>query len=76
VERGPVRRTFDLPAGEPRLTAQAVGVHGVWVNGARIVARNGEPQLRPGRKAARTVAAALRRVAFARQGKNVRKQRV
>jgi len=42
IERGPVKRTFDLPAGEPRLTAQAVGVHGVWVNGARIVGRNGE----------------------------------
>jgi len=42
VERGPVKRTLDLPAGEPRLTAQAVGVHGVWVNGARIVGRNGE----------------------------------
>jgi N-acyl-D-aspartate/D-glutamate deacylase len=42
VERGPVKRSFDLPAGEPRLTAQAVGVHGVWVNGARIVARDGE----------------------------------
>jgi len=42
IARGPVKRTFDLPAGEPRLTAQAVGVHGVWVNGARIVGRNGE----------------------------------
>jgi len=41
IERGAVRRTFDLPAGEPRLTAQAVGVHGVWVNGARIVGRDG-----------------------------------
>ena len=41
VERGPVKRTFDLPAGEPRLTAQAIGVHGVWVNGARIVGRDG-----------------------------------
>ena len=47
IERGPVKRTFDLPAGEPRLTAQAVGVHGVWVNGSRIVGRDGEPQLRP-----------------------------
>jgi len=43
VGRGPVKRTFDLPAGEPRLTAQAVGVHGVWVNGARIVDNNGKP---------------------------------
>ena len=43
VGRGPVKRTFDLPAGEPRLTAQAVGVHGVWVNGTRIVDENGKP---------------------------------
>ncbi|HUQ25630.1 MAG TPA: amidohydrolase family protein [Burkholderiales bacterium] len=42
VERGPVVRTFDLPGGEPRLTAQARGVHGVWVNGTRIVGQNGE----------------------------------
>ena len=42
IARGPVKRTFDLPAGEPRLAAQALGVHGVWVNGARIVGRNGE----------------------------------
>jgi N-acyl-D-aspartate/D-glutamate deacylase len=42
IERGPVKRTFDLPAGEPRLSAQAVGVHGVWVNGTRIIGRNGE----------------------------------
>ena len=43
VGRGPVKRTFDLPAGEPRLTAQTVGVHGVWVNGTRIVDENGKP---------------------------------
>ena len=42
IGRGPVKRTFDLPAGEPRLTAQAVGVHGVWVNGTRIVGQGGE----------------------------------
>jgi len=42
IGRGPVKRTFDLPAGEPRLTAQAVGVHGVWVNGTRIVGPSGE----------------------------------
>jgi len=43
VGRGAVKRTFDLPAGEPRLTAQAVGVHGVWVNGTRIVGEDGKP---------------------------------
>ena len=37
VGRGPNRRVHDLPAEQPRLTAEAIGVHGVWVNGARIV---------------------------------------
>jgi N-acyl-D-aspartate/D-glutamate deacylase len=36
VGRGPKRRVFDLPGGAPRLTTDAVGVHGVWVNGARV----------------------------------------
>src|SRR6185503_13137944 len=37
VGRGPKRRVFDLPGGNPRLTTAPVGVHGVWVNGVRIV---------------------------------------
>jgi N-acyl-D-aspartate/D-glutamate deacylase len=41
VGRGPKRRTFDLPAGAPRLTTPAIGVHGVWVNGARVVDERG-----------------------------------
>ena len=41
VNRGPNRRVFDLPAEQPRLTADAIGVHGVWVNGERIVDQNG-----------------------------------
>jgi N-acyl-D-amino-acid deacylase len=41
IDRGPKRRVFDLPGGHPRLTTAAVGVHGVWVNGARIVGRDG-----------------------------------
>jgi N-acyl-D-aspartate/D-glutamate deacylase len=41
VNRGPNRRVHDLPAGQPRLTAQAHGVHGVWVNGRRIVDERG-----------------------------------
>jgi len=35
VNRGAKRRVFDLPGGQPRLTCDAVGVHGVWVNGRR-----------------------------------------
>jgi N-acyl-D-amino-acid deacylase len=35
VGRGPKRRVFDLPAGQPRLMVEPVGVHGVWVNGAQ-----------------------------------------
>jgi N-acyl-D-amino-acid deacylase len=41
VDRGPKRRVFDLPGGHPRLTTSAVGVHGVWVNGVRIVGKDG-----------------------------------
>ena len=39
------------PAGEPRLTTHAAGVHGVWVNGTRIVGHRGRPgdDARPGR---------------------------
>jgi N-acyl-D-amino-acid deacylase len=37
VARGPKQRVFDLPGGAPRLTTPAVGVHGVWVNGTRLV---------------------------------------
>jgi N-acyl-D-aspartate/D-glutamate deacylase len=48
IGRGPVKRTLDLPAGEPRLTAQALGVQGVWVNGARIVGEGASKDL-PGR---------------------------
>ena len=41
VGRGPKRRVFDLPGGAPRLTTDAIGVHGVWVNGRRIVDHRG-----------------------------------
>ena len=41
VGRGSSRRVFDLPAGAPRLTSDAIGVHGVWVNGTRVVDDNG-----------------------------------
>ncbi len=41
VARSPPRRVFDLPGGARRLTTDAVGVHGVWVNGTRIVNESG-----------------------------------
>ena len=41
VNRGPKQRVFDLPAGAPRLVTPAIGVHGVWVNGERIVDERG-----------------------------------
>jgi N-acyl-D-aspartate/D-glutamate deacylase len=36
VDRAPKRRVHDLPGGHPRLTTDAIGVHGVWVNGTRL----------------------------------------
>jgi len=51
VGRGPKRRVFDLPGGAPRLTTDAEGVHGVWVNGTRIADSGGvvPDSARPGR---------------------------
>jgi N-acyl-D-aspartate/D-glutamate deacylase len=37
VGRGQRRRAWDLPAGASRLVAEGKGVHGVWVNGVRVV---------------------------------------
>jgi N-acyl-D-aspartate/D-glutamate deacylase len=51
VARGPKRRAHDLPSGAARLTASAVGLHGVWVNGARVADHKGfcaDPASRPG----------------------------
>jgi N-acyl-D-amino-acid deacylase len=54
VDRAPSRRVFDLPGGAPRLTTDAIGVHGVWVNGIRVVDQDGamgdhtQPGQRPG----------------------------
>jgi N-acyl-D-amino-acid deacylase len=47
VGRGPKRKVFDLPGGAPRLTTDAVGVHGVWVNGTPVADRRGLVQEGP-----------------------------
>lgn len=41
VGRGPKQRVHDLPGGAARLTTEALGVHGVWVNGQRVADANG-----------------------------------
>jgi N-acyl-D-aspartate/D-glutamate deacylase len=49
VRRGPNRRAFDLPAAQPRLKAEGVGVHGVWVNGVRVFGDGASNDSLPGR---------------------------
>jgi N-acyl-D-amino-acid deacylase len=44
VGRGAKRRVFDLPAGAGRIDTPAVGLHGVWVNGMRVVDGDGPVQ--------------------------------
>jgi len=41
VGRSPARRVFDLPGGAARLTTDAIGMHGVWVNGTKVADANG-----------------------------------
>ena len=41
VARGPKKRVHDLPGGAARLTTDAVGVHGVWVNGQQVANAHG-----------------------------------
>jgi N-acyl-D-amino-acid deacylase len=41
VGRADKRRVHDLPGGAPRLTTDAHGVHGVWVNGALVADGSG-----------------------------------
>jgi N-acyl-D-amino-acid deacylase len=41
VGRGGKHRVFDLPGGAPRLTTDAIGVHGVWVNGEQVADGSG-----------------------------------
>ena len=47
VGRGPKRRVHDLPAGAPRLTTDAIGVHGVWVNGRQVADAGGMVEAAP-----------------------------
>jgi N-acyl-D-amino-acid deacylase len=51
IGSGAKRRVHDLPAGAPRLTVEAEGVRGVWVNGVRVADERGmiEGVGRPGR---------------------------
>jgi N-acyl-D-amino-acid deacylase len=41
INRGEKKRIFDLPANAYRLTTDAVGVHGVWINGTRVADASG-----------------------------------
>ena len=41
VGRGPRYRVQDLPGGATRLTTDARGIHGVWVNGQRVADETG-----------------------------------
>jgi N-acyl-D-aspartate/D-glutamate deacylase len=41
VGRGAKRRVQDLPGGASRVDTPAVGLHGVWVNGMRVVDERG-----------------------------------
>ena len=41
VGRGQKKRIFDLPAGAHRLTTDAEGIHGVWINGVKAADAEG-----------------------------------
>ncbi len=41
VGRGEKRRVHDLPGGAARLTTDAAGLHGLWVNGVQLVDETG-----------------------------------
>jgi N-acyl-D-aspartate/D-glutamate deacylase len=41
VGRGDRRRVWDLPGGASRVDTPALGVHGVWINGVRVVDEGG-----------------------------------
>ncbi|HTY54033.1 MAG TPA: amidohydrolase family protein [Candidatus Binataceae bacterium] len=44
VEAGPLRRVYDLPAGQDRLVSDAAGIEAVIVNG-KIIRREGQDQV-------------------------------
>ena len=48
VATGPVHVKSDLPAGEPRIYADAVGIDHVFVNGVQIIADGEHTNARPG----------------------------
>jgi hypothetical protein len=41
VGRGAKHRVWDLPAGASRVDTPALGLHGVWINGIRVVDEKG-----------------------------------
>ena len=41
IARTPNRRVHDLPGGASRLVCGAEGLHGVWINGARVADEGG-----------------------------------
>jgi N-acyl-D-aspartate/D-glutamate deacylase len=41
VGRGQKRRLWDLPGGASRVDTPALGLHGVWINGKRVVNESG-----------------------------------
>ena len=47
VNRSAKKRVFDLPGGAPRLTTDALGVQGVWVNGQLVANGEGLPAKPP-----------------------------
>ncbi len=51
VGRGEKRRVHDLPGGAARLTTDAQGLHGLWVNGVQLVDADGrvDTAAQPGR---------------------------
>jgi N-acyl-D-aspartate/D-glutamate deacylase len=48
IAKGPTYTRFDLPAGAPRLYAEAEGIDHVFVNGQEIVREGAETGARPG----------------------------